>query len=122
MPGGLKYCSACEAIGSRVLLMYGADALPLICDQLWFSIRMMKAVLTFASWAAAGTAAQEINRAIERGFAAFARVFRIMILRVSVFASKGRLLHFDGQRDRALHRLYVIDRRYSVFRDGPGQG
>src|SRR5258708_25025306 len=91
MPGGLKYCSACEAIGSRVLLMYGADALPLICDQLWFSIRMMKTVLTFASWAAAGSAAaQEINSAIARAFATLARVVRIMILRVvSVFASKG---------------------------------
>src|SRR5258708_1751472 len=93
MPGGLKYCSACEAIGSRVLLMYGADALPLICDQLWFSIRMMKTVLTFASWAAAGgAAAQEINRAIARAFAAFARVVRIIILAgVSVVASKGGL-------------------------------
>src|ERR1051326_2260880 len=57
MPGGLKYCSARAAIGINVLLMYGADELPLIWDQLWFSIRMMNTVLTLLICAAAGNAA-----------------------------------------------------------------
>src|SRR5436853_235115 len=44
MPGGLKYWVAYEACLSSVLLMYGADALPLICDQLWFSITIRNTV------------------------------------------------------------------------------
>jgi hypothetical protein len=33
LPAGVSYCSACAAIGSSVLLIYGADVLPLIADR-----------------------------------------------------------------------------------------
>src|SRR5262249_52545219 len=35
-------CSACAPCLRSVPLMYGAEALPLMSDQLWFSIRMTK--------------------------------------------------------------------------------
>src|SRR5438874_1454313 len=44
MSAGLKYCSAHVSIGISVWLMYGTELLPLICDQLWFSITMTKTV------------------------------------------------------------------------------
>src|SRR5215471_1915671 len=53
--GELKYCSAWEPSRRSVLLMYGAYRLPLICDQLWLSIRMIKTVWMFglvAAWSA----------------------------------------------------------------------
>lgn len=43
IPGGLKSGSAGEASGST-LFMYGGFLLPLICDPLWFSIRMIHSV------------------------------------------------------------------------------
>ena len=46
----------------------------------------------------------------------FDRAVRIEILRVgSVVASKGGFEHFDGQRDRAVHRLDVTDTRTVMF-------
>src|SRR5215470_6005504 len=62
MDGGLKYCSACDAMGRSVLLIYGALLLPLICDQLWFSIRMIHTVLMFPVCAAAGRQAPAITK------------------------------------------------------------
>src|SRR5712691_928606 len=62
MLGGLKYCSACEAIGNTVLLIYGAELLPLICDQLWFSKMITNTVRMPAGGATVTWTAADVPR------------------------------------------------------------